>query len=206
MKKIIPIVCALLFIGISGINAEAADLPFVPDGEESISQTETSILTDSISSEVNDSQVQSNIEEKLPVEAVDESTPDIIDEEMTIADDKTVTVNDQNHLTISDKNGNESVLDDSQKYILTVNENGQTVISDEKGNFVSVNNGTVGYTDKDGKHITKDADDIIITENAPDSEVDNKTNSVWKYICIGMAAFIIIGSAVIFMIKRKKRG
>lgn len=211
MKKIVFILWALVLMGISQVNVKAVDLPFVPDGGETVSQTENPVQTEPVSAEADSSSSQDSIEEKLPVEGVDESKIIIVDESITADDERTVTVNSKNQLVTYDKIGNEVVLDNSHNYILTVNENGQTVISDEQGNFVSVKNGNVTYTDKDGKHITKNINGNIITdisekETSQKSSSAKTVNSLWKYICIGMIVFIIVGSIAIFMIKRKRRG
>ena len=133
MKKILFFILAVILVVSSGVQTQAAELPFVPDGEETSSEVKEETKKEETTAVTNDSADMSldsdksnmksdNIE--LPVEAAGDNTLLAVDDGIVIDNDKRVTVDNDKHLVIVDKDGKKTVIDDSQEYTENVNENG----------------------------------------------------------------------------------
>ena len=133
MKKILFILLAVLLVVSSAMQTQAAELPFVPDGEETTSEVKedkqetteetkndvtqetkeetTATNNDSTdgSSDSDDSTTKSD-DIELPVEAAGDNTLSAVDDGIVIDNDKKVTVDNDKHLVILDKEGKMTIF------------------------------------------------------------------------------------------------
>ena len=139
VKKVIFILLAVILVVSSGVQIQAAELPFVPDGEETTSEVNenkkeaTEEAKNEVTQETKEETTATNNDStdgssdsddlttksddiELPVEAVGDNTLTAIDDGIVIDNDKKVTVDNDKHLVIVDKDGKKTVIDDSQEY------------------------------------------------------------------------------------------
>ena len=140
MKKILFILLAVLLVVSSAMQTQAAELPFVPDGEETTSEVkedkqetteetkndvtqetkEETTATNNDSTEGSSDSDESTTKSddiELPVEALGDNTLTAVDDGIVIDNDKKVTVDNDKHLEIVDKDGN-SVSKDVGGYVI----------------------------------------------------------------------------------------
>ena len=133
VKKVIFILLAVILVVSSGVQIQAAELPFVPDGEETTSEvkedkketteetknevtqetkeetTDTNNDSTDGSSDSDESTTKSD-DIELPVEAAGDNTLSAVDDGIVIDNDKKVTVDNDKHLVIVDKDGKKTVI------------------------------------------------------------------------------------------------
>ena len=186
MKKILFSILAVILVVSSGVQTQAAELPFVPDGEET-------------TSEVN--------EDKK--EATEEAKNEVTQE---TKEETTATNNDSTDGS-SDSDESTTKSDDIELPVEALGDNTLTAVDD---GIVIDNDKHLEIVDKDGNSVSKDVDGNVIedvqdgitevTAEAAANNISEKYDSVLIFSVIGAAALLLISVVAVILVKRKKRG
>ena len=186
MKKILFILLAVLLVVSSAMQTQAAELPFVPDGEETTSEVK---------------------EDKQ--ETTEETKNDVTQE---TKEETTATNNDSTDGS-SDSDESTTKSDDIELPVEALGDNTLTAVDD---GIVIDNDKHLEIVDKDGNSVSKDVDGNVIedvqaaiteaTAEVTANNISEKYDSVLIFAVIGAAALLLFSVVAVILVKRKKRG
>ena len=186
VKKILFLILAVLLVVSSGVQIQAAELPFVPDGEETTSEVK---------------------EDKK--ETTEETKNEVTQE---TKEETTATNNDSTDGS-SDSDESTTKSDDIELPVEALGDNTLTAVDD---GIVIDNDKHLDIVDKDGNSDSKDVDGNVIedvqediteaTAEAATNNTSEKYDSVLIFAVIGAAALLLLLVVAVILVKRKKRG